>query len=326
MVERRKVDLESSGRLCADPEMSDDDNLKVRTSRNRFLVMLATKLPFLAPGGDARVRPRLTMKQLLFKLAFGVWCIVVFMSLLSLLGFRVNPTKYIQDGPLSSARASLGNIVHIPFSGQGTDSNIALGDESSAGDGEGSAAEDDDDVPQQQISAVKVFKFTRQMERDAACVELDCQAKCKNKRISKCGKSKSCITEREKICRKRCRKARCEDRCKDEPKLGYVEREQKMDKCKESCGGSTVVHNKCIKKCHSEFKPCKQRCHDTAGKFQCDRVTEAPIIAKEVEAVQEDLSEDDEGEDDEGSEPVSEVKSKGSLVSSLDEDDDDELL
>jgi hypothetical protein len=32
-------------------------------------------------------------------------------------------------------------------------------------------------------------------------------------------------------------------------------------------------------RCHSEYKPCKQRCHETAGKFACDRVPVAlPLV------------------------------------------------
>ncbi|KAH9255205.1 hypothetical protein BASA81_006645 [Batrachochytrium salamandrivorans] len=113
-------------------------------------------------------------------------------------------------------------------------------------------------------------KFSIQKEREFGCKEVSCIAECNGKAKPKCLKSKSCVAERYHICHKRCRKTRCEERCKNEPKMGYVEKEQGLDNCKEACTGPTATHNKCIVKCHVKFKPCKTKCYETATKFKCD--------------------------------------------------------
>lgn len=139
--------------------------------------------------------------------------------------------------------------------------------------------EDFEPIPQQVLPAVQKQgnKLNKKFEKELACEEEICIEACNKKMKPKCAKSVSCRKERERVCKRRCRKQRCEDRCKDEPKFGYVEREQRMEKCKDDCSGPTAVHNKCIKKCHSQFKPCKSRCHEIANKYICDKPTEPPI-------------------------------------------------
>ena len=127
-----------------------------------------------------------------------------------------------------------------------------------------------EEVIVQKLPGKKSQKVNLAMEKDFACRELQCVAQCNGKAKPKCLKSRSCVAERDKICQKRCRKTRCEDRCKDEPHLGYVEREQGLEKCKDACTGPTAVHNKCVVKCHIKYKPCKSRCYETATKFKCD--------------------------------------------------------
>lgn len=126
-----------------------------------------------------------------------------------------------------------------------------------------------EEVIVQKLPVRKAITFDEAMERDLGCRELMCVSKCNAVALPKCLKSESCALERDKICQKRCRKTRCDDRCEDEPQLGYVEREQGLEKCKDACAGPTASHNECIVKCHVKFKPCKSRCYETASKYKC---------------------------------------------------------
>lgn len=165
--------------------------------------------------------------------------------------------------------------------------------------------EDDPEfVPEQQQFQMKgAVKLDRAYEKKLACEQIDCEIDCNKKIKPQCSAKKSCQSDRHKLCKRRCFKTRCETRCKDEPHYGYVEREQKMEKCKEGCTGTnTATHNKCIKKCHSEFKPCKSRCHEAAARFVCDSAKssklafEAPVAEPEISTESEEKEdfEDDE--------------------------------
>lgn len=117
-------------------------------------------------------------------------------------------------------------------------------------------------------------KVTKKDEIVYACEEVNCNSKCLKKASPKCSKSEGCMKERAKICKKRCRRARCEARCKDEPQLGYVEREMKIEKCKEACQTP-----KCKTKCDEEFQSCKSKCFSKAHKFICpDLPPPEPIV------------------------------------------------
>jgi hypothetical protein len=199
-----------------------------------------------------------------------------------------------------------------------------------------------EEVIVQKLPGKRNNKFTTALEKDFGCRELQCVAQCNGKAKPKCLKSKSCVAERDKICLKRCRKTRCEERCKDEPHLGYVEREQGLEKCKDACTGPTATHNKCVVKCHVKYKPCKSRCYETASKFKCDNpkilamVNQIPGASSSSSSSSSgggDGEDDDEGEsshgsgdaeDDEGGDappPPPKKKSSGSAVPGLDDDD-----
>mmetsp|Transcript_9356 Transcript_9356/g.11212 ORF Transcript_9356/g.11212 Transcript_9356/m.11212 type:complete len:317 (+) Transcript_9356:177-1127(+) len=220
---------------------------------------------------DCQQNPTQAAKRILSKLIFYVWCTVVIISILSLLGIDVNPWNRMQgvtdsDSSASSISENWQNMLPEVFQ-----SSSPVEVESTEEDDE--KKEDDEDIPAQvlPVAPKQGNKVNKKLERQLACEELQCVNACNKKIKPKCAKSTSCRKERDKLCHRRCRKARCEDRCKDEPKFGYVEREQRMEKCKDDCTGPTATHNKCIKKCHSQFKPCKSRCHEIAHKFQCDR-------------------------------------------------------
>jgi len=133
-------------------------------------------------------------------------------------------------------------------------------------------------------------KVTKNKEKEFACAEFDCIEKCVNKITSKCKASIPCVKARLKTCKKKCKKQRCEKRCALEPNLGYVEREMKVEKCKEGCSGS----DKCKEKCEHDNRTCKQRCTERHKKFLCDRELNIPSISKgDVNSVIEEENEDD---------------------------------
>lgn len=282
MAKERRKDASSSdsddlgkSSICNDSY----DNKKKEGSPISFIVQVTSVIPgtrknLLTLASDCKQNPAQATKRVVFKLFLYAWVVIVLVSVLSLLGFPLNPFP-ADSGVVSDTNADNQGTI------QGMMNMFSFASEESADkDEDDKKKEEEEDIIPQQIlpDAPKMGnKVNKKLERELACVEVTCQNDCNKKIKPKCAKSASCRKEREKLCRRRCRKARCEERCKDEPKFGYVEREQRMEKCKDECDGPTPVHNKCIKKCHSQFKPCKSRCHEIAGKFQCDKVG---VVAK----------------------------------------------
>lgn len=212
---------------------------------------------------------------------------------------------------LSAAGVDVG--AHFPGGGggQGPPSSpspwfgFLRGSEEPAAGGKKAGAEDDaglasdDDIPAA-VGGVKK-KVTRTMEVDFACNEVDCIEKCTGKKVTKkCLTSEGCLRAREQSCKKRCRKSRCDNRCKLEPAIGYVEREMKLDKCKEECASD----HKCADRCDKDFQTCKSRCAERKKKFVCGREpvirfpSPAAIAATAVAAAEEAASADEPGDDD----------------------------
>jgi len=253
---------------------------------NRCIVLMSQAIPrgsdFLSLASSMKTDPAGTSKRVLKRVFIFVWCVAVFLAVLSLIGVNVMPSDSVGVSTEVSASGLLTN-VHLPeFLGLSVDDEGATAREmtSSATDVEGIAEEkSEDEIPAMQGYEVKKpNKINKAKEKELACKEVDCNKACMKKITPKCEKKKSCRSDREKICKRRCSKARCEERCKDEPHFGYVEREQKMDKCKEGCQGNTAQHNKCIKKCHSEYKPCKSRCHEIFSRFKCPEEEQSSLL------------------------------------------------
>lgn len=235
---------------------------------------------------------------------FGLWII----------GYDVNVTTLAQGSSLRGAETSLGAA------------DLA---QASAGGGDVDSEEADaEEVPDQGSTEKK--KISRKEELAFACKEVDCVEKCVTKSTKKCLQSESCIKTRVSSCKKKCRKARCENRCKIEPGMGYVEREMKTDKCKEDC----QMNNKCIEKCDREGKTCKSRCAERKKKFVCDRQPQIPWPSAQAAAAAASVSDDDEGDDgtddgsvvdaSDGEDPVDEG-SESSGAGFAEDDDDDEI-
>lgn len=227
------------------------------------------------------------------KALIGLWCLAVVLAVLSLLGFH--PTRIFSSSGLSNENP-MDNPPDIP--------EIPNEDE-------------DESLSMVAASTTGRKKFTKKQEIQFACDEVDCQEKCHKKASPKCSKSAGCMRERAKICQKRCRKARCEARCKDEPQLGYVEREMKLEKCKEECQSA-----RCKARCEEDFKSCKLKCREKANKYVCDIVKSDPLISEASSTV--DLGDDDE---DSTSSSFSAANEDGGGDSSddLDSSDDDPL-
>ena len=218
-------------------------------------------------------------KALAYNMFIAVWCLAVLVAVLNLAGFKVNPVKSIKASYQSLLELSKGPP---PVTQSPTIGFLKLEQAHLKG---GSAANKKKNKKEEKALNIKF-----------ACAEVDCIDRCMKKMKPKCAKSKSCTKDRNKICHKRCRRTRCEDRCKDAPKLGYVEREQGMEKCKAACSGGTAVHNKCVKRCHGEFKPCKSRCFEVAHRYQCDRPVS--VITPDTGSAQEEMMvAGDDGED-----------------------------
>uniref|UniRef100_A0A7S2WDI0 Uncharacterized protein n=1 Tax=Mucochytrium quahogii TaxID=96639 RepID=A0A7S2WDI0_9STRA len=145
-------------------------------------------------------------------------------------------------------------------------------------------------------------KITKKLEIKFACDEVECIEKCASKTTKKCKQSESCMKDRVRACKKKCRKARCEHRCKIDPQIGYVEREMKLDKCKDECG---LGNGKCIEKCEKEFQTCKSRCAERRKKFVCDKQPEIqfPVPGGNTEEEDSGDNEPEEGEQDIADEP-----------------------
>lgn len=241
---------------------------------------------------NLKTKPKKTIKRLLIKVGLYVWSAAVLLSILSLLGFPVTSWFHFHSSPTDEFvdTTSQSRVLRASDVGKEEDKSdfwsslsnnlLILTDLTSDEDNEAQIEETDEldeeiiDIPAQILPETpkQGNQLNKKLERELACEEEDCSTACKEKIKPKCARSASCKRDRERICKRRCRKRRCEDRCKDEPKFGYVEREQRMEKCKDDCSGTTAVHNKCIKKCHSQFKPCKSRCHEVAGKYACKRI------------------------------------------------------
>jgi hypothetical protein len=116
-------------------------------------------------------------------------------------------------------------------------------------------------------------KFSLTQESDFGCKELQCIANCQGEGSRDCLQSPSCISGHRKICLKRCRKTRCEERCKNEPSLSDIERDQRLEQCKNGCDRSSPTASKCMVICYIQSKPCKSRCYETAARFQCNNST-----------------------------------------------------
>mmetsp|Transcript_7486 Transcript_7486/g.13032 ORF Transcript_7486/g.13032 Transcript_7486/m.13032 type:complete len:353 (-) Transcript_7486:137-1195(-) len=224
---------------------------------------IAPSIDVFGLAAELKANPVKTGKRLAFKaMLYGI-VVFLFLSVLNMAGVSIPGSR-----SLRGLTSSSGTVV---ISAVDEDGNAVDPDAEVAGGEEPEAAEA---IPEMQNYAEKKSgKIDKAKEKILACEEVDCENSCNKKTAPKCIAKKACRTDREKLCKRRCRKARCEERCKDEPKYGYVEREQKMDKCKEGCQGSTAQHNKCIKKCHSEFKPCKSRCNEISSKYKCDTKT-----------------------------------------------------
>lgn len=255
---------------------------------------------------NLKTKPQKTVKKLLIKIGLYTWSIAVFLSILSLIGFPITSlfdsseesltenshSRVLRSSDVDNTKDFWGSISNNLF----VLSELTSEQEESSTDvqtiDEPSDPDDEEaiEIPKQILPSTpkQGNKLNRKLEKELACQEEDCNTACNKKIKAKCSRSASCRRDREKLCKRRCRKQRCEDRCKDEPKFGYVEREQRMEKCKDECSGPTAVHNKCIKKCHSQFKPCKSRCHEIAGKYSCDRVEEVPSIVEEVTSMFDD--------------------------------------
>uniref|UniRef100_A0A7S3PM55 Uncharacterized protein n=1 Tax=Aplanochytrium stocchinoi TaxID=215587 RepID=A0A7S3PM55_9STRA len=266
-----------------------DNKSKEKPSKlSCLLVIPGARKNIISLASDCQQNPAKTSKRLVWKVIFYVWCIAVVVSILSLLGFSVNPLSIATNGngngitdedSVSSSNTLTGawqNMIPEVFQGLAFTEDTE-DDEEEEGIKEEEEAEEV--IPQQILPTApkQGNKINKKLEGMLACEELKCINACNKKIKPKCEKSTSCRKERDKLCHRRCRKQRCEERCKDEPKFGYVEREQRMEKCKDGCEGPTAAHNKCIKKCHSQFKPCKSRCHEIASKFHCDN----PDIVKQ---------------------------------------------
>jgi hypothetical protein len=113
-------------------------------------------------------------------------------------------------------------------------------------------------------------KITRADEIVFACEEVSCIEKCARKVTTKCSVSESCMKTRVAACKKKCRRTRCLARCKVEPKLGYVERDEKLTRCKDDCANDSA----CQDKCDVAFQGCKTKCGDRRRQFKCDREPE----------------------------------------------------
>merc|ERR1712107_58058 len=159
--------------------------------------------------------------------------------------------------------------------------DIATGNPNHNGGEEGSMGEDDLNsipTPDQQPARKPM---TKKLEIQFACDEVTCIEKCVRKVTKKCTQSEGCMKQRTTYCKKKCRKARCESRCKFEPQIGYVEREMKLDKCKEDCGNNGAGSSKCLDKCEKGFQTCKSRCGERRKKFVCDKEPDIPYPSKE---------------------------------------------
>lgn len=253
---------------------ADED---VKKSKRRACQVAMAFAPGLSVfASELKLNPGRTLKKVCCKLLMLFWCLCILCALLTLIGFDLSPIKVssIQTDSRDDddARGFFSGLMINPF--YSSSANLTQG---SIIDDVIEEEVEEEEIVQQHIPMSKEGnKLNKRLERKLACEEAKCVDACNQKIKPKCAKSRSCRNERDKICKRRCRKARCEERCKDEPSFGYVEREQRMDKCKEDCNGPTAVHNKCIKKCHSKFKPCKARCYEIASKFQCDEVSPKP--------------------------------------------------
>lgn len=234
-------------------------------------------------ANDWKKSPAKTGKKLAIKFILYLTIFLFLCFILEILGLPVLPITKFFKVESTQVEVDNGSNANEDFTNN-IDKDEDVANMKNGGLKEGPSTTEEEIPEMQNFQEKKGNKIDKKKERVLACAEVDCNISCNKKINPKCALKKACRADREKICKRRCLKARCEDRCKDEPKFGYVEREQKLDKCKEGCLGSTAQHNKCIKKCHSEFKPCKSRCHEISMKFTCpDKKTENPLFASDDE-------------------------------------------
>lgn len=127
---------------------------------------------------------------------------------------------------------------------------------------------------------VKSKKHGKKYEISFACEEVVCVETCAKRVTKKCKKSEHCLNNRAKECKKKCRKKRCESRCKDQA-MSYVEREMKLEQCKEACG--TSKPEKCKSKCVNMYQPCKAKCRAELKKYVCDREPVLPTVIPDTD-------------------------------------------
>jgi hypothetical protein len=161
-------------------------------------------------------------------------------------------------------------------------------------------------------------KITRADEIAFACEEVSCIEKCARKVTTKCSASESCMKTRVAACKKKCRRTRCLARCKVEPKLGYVERDEKLTRCKDDCANDSV----CQGKCDVTFQGCKVKCGDRRRQFKCDREPEM-LTKKGGEGEGDGDADRDDGADDDAVDPGAD-DGEGDDASDAGADEDDQ--
>ncbi|GBG26056.1 Hypothetical Protein FCC1311_022762 [Hondaea fermentalgiana] len=274
-------------------------------------------------ASSARADPKHAIKMLVYTIAI----LGVFVLGLQLMGFDVGGGLV----PFGRGAGPEGELVTLgTVEGASSPSNGA-----GANDGSDADFEDPAIVDPSGGQTVEKKKLSKKEEVAFACKEVECVERCVRKSTKKCLQSEGCIKQRVYACKKKCRKSRCESRCKVEPATGYVEREMKTDKCKEDCS----MNNKCIEKCEREGKPCKARCGERRKKFTCDRQAEIPWPNAQAAVSAAEIP-DDEDADDAGLDEDDDAGSAGFAADDAtgagggdesagggggDDDDDDEI-
>eukprot|EP00510_Aplanochytrium_minuta_P000410 CAMPEP_0184007868 /NCGR_PEP_ID=MMETSP0954-20121128/1614_1 /TAXON_ID=627963 /ORGANISM="Aplanochytrium sp, Strain PBS07" /LENGTH=250 /DNA_ID=CAMNT_0026286829 /DNA_START=413 /DNA_END=1166 /DNA_ORIENTATION=+ len=145
---------------------------------------------------DCQQNPTQAAKRILSKLIFYVWCTVVIISILSLLGIDVNPWNRMQgvtdsDSSASSISENWQNMLPEVFQ-----SSSPVEVESTEEDDE--KKEDDEDIPAQvlPVAPKQGNKVNKKLERQLACEELQCVNAC-NKKIKPSAQSQHPVGKRE---------------------------------------------------------------------------------------------------------------------------------
>jgi len=140
-------------------------------------VLIADWLPRLSDyPRNACTECRTNVRGSLKRAALIVWILIILLSLLNLLGLAPSMPSFQTEAVEPTELASEEPVA--------------------------------EEIIVQKLPAAKSQKVNLAMERDFGCRELECIAQCNGKAKPKCLKSRSCVIERDKICQKRCRKAR----------------------------------------------------------------------------------------------------------------------